>query len=95
MLFRLAFSVSIAAPKGRQISFEKNRQFIRWLKSVGFNIRMITSDTFQSYDLRQILANEGFNTEILSVDRVDSDRICKPYQFLKSAVFEKRLQIYI
>ena len=94
LLFRLAFSVSIAAPKGRQISFEKNRQFIRWLKSVGFNIRMITSDTFQSYDLRQILSNEGFNTEILSVDRVDSDRICKPYQFLKSAVFEKRLQIY-
>ncbi len=55
---------------------------------------MITCDTFQSYDLRQILANEGFNTEILSVDRTDQDRICKPYQFLKSAVYEKRLTMY-
>jgi hypothetical protein len=28
--FRLAFSTSIKAPKGHQISFEKNRNFIRW-----------------------------------------------------------------
>jgi len=54
--FRLAFSTSIQAPKGRQVSFEKNRIFIRWLKSIGFNIKEITTDTFQSYDLRQILA---------------------------------------
>jgi hypothetical protein len=26
--FRLAFSVSVKAPKGRQISFEKNRKFV-------------------------------------------------------------------
>lgn len=94
LMFRLAFSTSVKAPKGRQISFEKNRNFIRWLKEKGFNIRMVTCDTYQSYDLRQILASEGYNTEILSVDRVDTDRICKPYQFLKSAVYEKRLQMY-
>lgn len=94
LMFRLAFSVSIKAPKGRQVSFEKNRNFIRWLKAVGFNIKAITSDTFQSYDLRQQLSSEGFNCDILSVDRVDPDHICKPYQYLKNVVYEKRLVMY-
>lgn len=94
LTFRLAFSVSIKAPKGRQISFEKNRNFIRWLKASGFSIKHITCDTFQSYDLMQQLSAEGFECSILSVDRVDSDRVCKPYQYLKSSVYEKRLKIF-
>lgn len=48
LFFSLAFSVSIKAPKGRQISFEKNRNFIYWLKAQGFNIKGITTDSFQS-----------------------------------------------
>lgn len=91
--FRLAFSVSVKAPKGRQISFEKNRKFIRWLKSVGFKIKHITSDTYQSYDLQQQLTAEGFECSILSVDRV-TDNICQPYQYLRSAIYEKRFQMY-
>ena len=92
--FRLAFSTSIKAPKGRQISFEKNRNFIRWLKNTGFKIKKITYDTFQSYDTGQQLLAEGFDCEILSVDRVDQDHICKPYQYLKSCVYEKRFFMY-
>ena len=93
--FRLAFSTSVKAPKGRQISFEKNRNFIRWLKEVGFNIKEVTSDTFQSYDLQQQLSAEGFNCSILSVDRVDPQaHICKPYQYLKNAIYEKRFIMY-
>lgn len=92
--FRLAFSVSIKAPKGRQISFEKNRKFIRWLKEVGFKIKHITSDTYQSYDLQQQLQSEGFECSILSVDRVDSDNICKPYQYLRSSIYEHRFIMY-
>ena len=91
--FRLAFSVSIKAPKGRQISFEKNRNFIRWLKENGFNVKGVTSDTFQSYDLQQQLSVEGFNCSILSVDRV-TDGICQPYQYLRSAIYEKRFVMY-
>lgn len=92
--FRLAFSTSIKAPKGRQISFEKNRIFIRWLKQVGFNIKGISSDTFQSYDLQQQLSSEGYDCSILSVDRVDKDQICKPYQYLKNTIYEKRIIMY-
>ena len=91
--FRLAFSTSIEAPKGRQISFEKNRIFIRWLKQVGFNIKGITCDTYQSYDLLQQLSAEGFDCDILSVDRV-KDGICQPYQYLRSSIYEKRFEMY-
>lgn len=95
LFYSLAFSISIKAPKGRQISFEKNRNFIYWLKSQGFNIKGITSDTFQSVDTGQALLARGYKYEVLSVDRVDpSARICKPYQYFKSTIYEKRLEIY-
>jgi hypothetical protein len=91
--FRLAFSTSIKAPKGRQISFEKNRIFIRWLKQTGFNIKGITCDTYQSYDLLQQLSAEGFECSVLSVDRVN-DGVCIPYQYLRSTFYEKRFEMY-
>ena len=91
--FRLAFSTSIKAPKGRQISFEKNRNFIRWLKEIGFKIKGITCDTFQSYDLLQQLGAEGFNCSTLSVDKV-IEGICQPYQYLRSSIYEKRFAMY-
>jgi hypothetical protein len=94
LFYSLAFSVSIKAPKGRQISFEKNRNFIYWLKEQGFNIKGITSDTYQSYDTGQTLKAKGYPYEILSVDKVDTDRISKPYQYLKSTIYEKRIELY-
>lgn len=92
-LFQLAFSVSVKAPKGHQVSFEKNRQFIYWLKEQGFNIKGVSADTFQSYDLLQALQGRGFNTEIVSVDRL-TDRVCLPYQFFKNVIYEKRIDMY-
>lgn len=99
LFFQSAFSTSIEAPKGRQISFEKNRRFIRWLKQQGFNIKKITSDTFQSYDLQQQLISEGFDCAVLSVDRVETPAgekigVCKPYQYLKNAIYENRIKLY-
>ena len=95
LFFELAFNVSVKAPKGRQVSFEKNRNFIRWLREVGFNIKEVTSDTFQSYDLRQQLSAEGFNTNVLSVDRVEpNSHVCVPYQFFKNVIYEQRVDMY-
>ena len=94
LTFRLAFSTSIKAPKGYQVSFEKNRNFIRWLRDSGFNVKKISYDTFQSYDTGQQLKSEGFECTVLSVDRVDSDKICKPYQYLKNTIYEKRFVMY-
>ena len=93
--FKTAFSVSVKAPKGFQVSFEKNRNFIRWLRDRGFAIKGISSDTYQSAQIQQQLKSDGFKTKILSVDRVDSStRTCLPYAFFKSAIYERHVQLY-
>ena len=96
--YKLAFSVSVKAPKGAQVSFAKNRNFIRWLRDNGFSIKKISSDTFQSAQIQQDLKADGFKTEIVSVDRVQKDAngrpICLPYHYLKSAIYERRLLMY-
>lgn len=94
LFFSLAFSVSIKAPKGRQISFEKNRNFIYWLRDRGFRIRGVSTDSFQSADTGQVLASKGFNYQVLSVDKVGTNHICIPYQYFRSTIYEKRWEIY-
>lgn len=95
LIYKLAFSVSVKAPRGYQVSFEKNKTFIYWLRSQGFNIKGISMDTFQSASVRQALMSEGFNTQIISVDRVDGQtHICQPYFDLKAALYERRLILY-
>ena len=97
--YRLAFSVSVKAPKGYEISFEKNRTFIRWLRANGFNIKCVTMDTYQSAQIKQQLEADKFNTKILSVDRLENvpgtnTKVCLPYAFFKSAIYERRFEIY-
>ena len=93
--FKLAFSVSVKAPKGFQVSFEKNRNFVRWLRDRGFAVKGVSSDTYQSAQIQQQLKSDGFKTKILSVDRVDSStRTNLPYAFFKSAIYERHLQMY-
>ena len=97
--FQPAFSFSVKAPYGRQVSFAKNRNFIRWLKERGFRIKKITSDTFQSAQLQQELKGQGFDCSILSVDRVEQMPgehvgVCRPYEYLRSAIYEKRVRLY-
>jgi hypothetical protein len=100
--FKAAFSVSVKAPKGYQVSFEKTRNFIRWLRDRGFSIKCISMDTYQSANMAQSLTADGFKTQILSVDRVDNigmengrpARVCKPYAFFKSTIYEQHLKLY-
>lgn len=97
--YKVAFSVSIKAPKGYEISFEKSRTFIRWLKSQGFKIKGVSTDTYQSAQIQQQLTADGFNVKTLSVDRLDNiqgtkTKVCLPYAFFKSAIYEKRLELY-
>lgn len=93
--YQLVFSFAVQAPKGYQISFEKNRQFIYRLKEKGFNIKGVSTDSFQSADLGQALLAKGYNYKMLSVDRVDAEsKICLPYQYFKSTIYEHRLIVY-
>lgn len=97
--YKVAFSVAIEAPKGYEISFEKNRNFIRWLKQAGFRVRSVSSDTFQSAQIQQQLTADGFEVKTISVDRLDniegtSQKVCLPYAYFKSTIYEKRLSVY-
>lgn len=95
LYYKVAFSVSVKPPKGYQVSFEKTRQFIYWLRDQGFNIRGISSDTFQNADLAQQLKNQGFDYCIISVDRVNPEsHVCEPYQYFKNSLYEERIELY-
>ena len=95
LFFKVAFSVSIKAPKGYEISFDKNRTFIRWLKEQGFRIKGISADTYQSAQIQQQLTADGFNVQTISVDRLDSEtKQCLPYAYLKSTIYDRRLKVY-
>lgn len=95
LYYRVAFSVSIKAPKGYEISFDKNRTFVRWLKEQGFNIKSVSADTFQSAQIKQQLTADGFDVQSISVDRLDATtKQCLPYAYFKSTVYENRLKVY-
>lgn len=94
LMLRLGFHIAVKAPRGFQVSFEKNRNFIRWLRQNGFSVKGVSCDTYQSADLMQALKAEHFDVSTISVDRVDTDRICKPYQYLRNSIYEERLKLY-
>lgn len=95
MFYQLGFHVSIKAPKGYEISFDKHRAFVRWLKKQGFKIKSISSDTYQSSQLKQQLIADGFEYKIISVDRLDSETKNQlQYAYLKSTIYDRRLKVY-
>lgn len=97
LFYRVAFSVAIKAPKGAQVSFEKNKQFIYWLRDQGFKIKKITSDTYQSAPVLQDLRAHGFDCDIQSVDRLTGEgknKICEPYHYFRSTINDKRVEVY-
>lgn len=96
--YKLAFAVSVKAPRGENISYLKNCIFIRWLREQGFAIKGVSSDTYQATTVQQILKNDGFKTEIVTVDKVQKDTVgrpvCLPYYFLKNMIYSKQLTIF-
>ena len=95
LFYRVAFNVSVKAPRGMEISFDKNRTFIRWLRDQGFNIKGVSSDTYGAPQIQQQLLADGFNVETISVDRLDPQtKQCLPYIYFKSVIYEKRLEVY-
>jgi hypothetical protein len=58
MTYKHIFSVDIKAPQGSEISFEKTRRFIYYLRSQGFNIVGVSLDGFQSADTKQLLIQQ-------------------------------------
>lgn len=94
MYYQLAFVVSVKAPKGYQVSFQKTRNFIYWLKQKGFNVKTVSSDTFARSGIEQELQAKGYAYSIISVDRVEAQsKVCRPYEYFKNTIYEKRILI--
>jgi len=71
--FTQVFSLRINPPPApHQIAIYKVRQFIIDLFDFGINLIKVTSDSFQSSDMRQVLNAYGINAEYQSLDRNDS-----------------------
>ena len=94
LYYQTAFNVAVKAPKGYQVSFAKNRDFIYWLKAQGFSIRGISSDTYQNATLAQDFISKGFNYSVISVDRTNAQHVCEPYAYFKNVIYEKRIDMY-
>jgi len=90
LAYRQVFSIGIQCPSGSEISFRKDREFVYYLKNeLGWNIKGISLDSFQSRDMMQTFKTTGFeDTTIVSLDK-------KPdgYQTFKTALIERRIMI--
>lgn len=78
--------LEIRPPIGGEIQFEKIRELIYTITSLGVPIRWVTCDSYQSRDMVQILRHKGYTTGIQSID-VDT----KPYDVLKNTLYDGRL----
>lgn len=65
------------------------------MRNQGLLIKGVSCDTFQSAQIQQQLAADGFDVTAISVDRLDSQtKQCLPYAAFKSAIYDKRLKVY-
>ena len=67
--FTHLFTIDIKAPRGDKIPYAKITAFILWLRRQHFNIERISRDQFQSEYMGQLLEEQGFKVDKLSVDR--------------------------
>jgi hypothetical protein len=81
------FFCRIKAPKMDEIAFEKVRQFVVWLRdNLNYGIVRVSYDSWQSIHSMQLLQENGFEVETISVDRTD-----EPYMELLNAFVENRI----
>lgn len=77
----------IHAPEGREIFLGDVRRIIYMMRDeLKFKIRFCTMDGFQSVDTKQQLERRRIGTDIVSVDRT-----LAPYEDLREAIYENRL----
>jgi len=88
-VYKHVFNIEIQCPKDAEISFQKTRNFIAYLRQSGFNICAITTDGYQSADTRQMLELMGFE----DVKRVKFEQTPEIYMSLRNALIEKRISL--
>lgn len=79
--------IRIKAPSGQEIMLSDVRRVVYHLRDdLGFRVKKVTMDGFQSTDTMQQLRKKRFQAEYLSVDRNTL-----PYEDLRDAIYEDRI----
>lgn len=82
------FAIGLTSgPDGQEIDFREIRDFVFWLRSVGYWIKFVSFDSWNSADSIQRLKENGIDAGVLSVDKND-----QPYLTLRQAATEDRVQ---
>ena len=77
----------IRPPTASEIDLEAVVTFIKWLRSVGFQIKTVTFDQFQSRMPIQLLMKAGMDAQLLSIDLMH-------YVHMKIAFNDYRVSMY-
>lgn len=78
------------ARPNENIQFRELREkYIYGLHALGFHLQMVTFDQWQSEEMRQILQEQGFETDLVSADKTTG-----PYDTLIEMMLTDRLDYY-
>ena len=88
-LIRVDLALQIIAPPKGEIRIAAVRELLYRLRDLGMQFQMVSYDSFASEESLQILRQEGFVAENLSVD-IDP----AAYQAVKEAIYDERLICY-
>lgn len=86
-VFVTEWVMEIRAVPGHEVPIYKIKDFIVQARELGYPIALVSTDGYQSTNLRQDLLLKGFNTELISVDRTKD-----PYNNLRNIILEDRLR---
>jgi hypothetical protein len=78
----------VIPPRDGEIPYHRIRELLYLLRDSGVNLKFVSADSFQSVDMLQTLNLKGFMTGQRSMDRTS-----RPYEFLKSALYDGRVDI--
>lgn len=79
----------IVPPRGGEIQFNDVRSLIYELSNLGFKIRIVTMDSFETVEMKQIMEKKGYIVDNLSID---ADMA--PYNRAKNALADDRVRMY-
>lgn len=79
----------VVPPIGGEVLLAEVRHLVYDLTAHGYMITHVSLDSFQSADSLQTLQSKGYRAELVSVDTTPA-----PYDNLKTAFYENRVQMY-
>jgi hypothetical protein len=90
------FVLGLRASLDKPIDYDKIIKFVKWLRDVGFNICLVTYDSYQSQHSLNILEKEGFNVKLRSLDilkQTPRGKVQLEYYEFRTLVSENRVRL--